>query len=180
MYSKALLNLSQERSGMTSMQETHQMMMRDETVIQLLSSGKEDANQVAANFMAALDYVVESLKVKNERQANPIDHVVIRLDASDCKEAIRMYPESRYRTFLSCDMEHLFDCIKSSDINFGHTKMFIANMKVNPKVPFMVKEIDYLEKIMHLFCGETDYQVKWGLVKTNSVVRVGIGILYQE
>lgn len=179
MDSKALLNLSQERSGLTSMQETHQMM-RDDTVIQLLSSGKEDANQVAANFMAALDYAAESTVVRKERQVNPIDHVVIMLDASDYKEAIRMYPQSRYRRFLSCDMEHLFDCIKSSDIKFGHTKMLIGNIKVNPKVPFMVKEIDYLEKIAALFCGDNDYQVKWGLVKTNSIVRVGIDILYQE
>lgn len=164
---------------MNSMQETRQMM-RDNTVIQLLSSGKEDANQVAANFMAALDYAAESSVVKKERQVNPIDHVVIRLDASDYKKAIEMYPESKYRNFVSCDMPHLYNHIMSADISFGHTKMLIANMKVNPKVPFMVKEIDYLERILHLFCGENDYQVKWGLVKTNSVVRVGIDILYQE
>lgn len=155
--------------------------MMDDTVMQLLIGRQDgDENQIAANFMEALDYAAESTVVKKERQTNPIDHVVIRLDASDYKEAIKMFPESRYRRFVSCDMEHLYECIKSSDINFGHTKMLIGNIKVNPKVPFMVKEIDYLEKIASLFCGDNDCQVKWGLVKTNSVVRVGIGILYQE
>lgn len=158
-----------------------QSKMIDDTIHQLLYEicHTTDKGKVAESFKLAIEYATDSEKNKTIRKNKPMDRVVIGLDSDDYKEVLDLYPESKRLYIVSLDMPHLYKSIMSSGATFGKTHLLIADLKINPSFPFMTRGIDYLEKTTELFC-DGEKNVKWGLVKTNCVVRVGIDLIYQE
>lgn len=158
-----------------------QSKMIDDTIHQLLYEicHTTDKGKVAESFKLAIEYATDSEKNKTIRKNKPMDTIIIGLDADDYSDVFDLYPKSKRLYIVSVDMPHLYKSIVSSGAAFGNTHLLIANLKINPAFPFMTREIDYLEKITELFCDE-ERNVKWGLVKSNSVAKIGIDIVYQE
>ena len=181
---KTMLYIGQIFNHNIMKRKTHrhvQSKMVDDTIHQLLYEicHTTDKEKVAECFKLAIEYATDSEKNKTIRKNKPMDRVVIGLDSDDYKEVLDLYPESKWLYIVSLDMPHLYKSIMSSGATFGKTHLLIADLKINPSFPFMTREIDYLEKITELFC-DGERNVKWGLVKTNSVAKIGIDIVYQE
>lgn len=181
---KTMLYIGQIFNHNIMKRKTHrhvQSKMVDDTIHQLLYEicHTTDKEKVAECFKLAIEYATDTERNKSFRKSKPVDTVIIGLDADDYSDVFDLYPKSKRLYIVSVDMPHLYKSIVSSCAAFGNTHLLIANLKINPAFPFMTREIDYLEKITELFCDE-EKNVKWGLVKTNSVAKIGIDIVYQE
>lgn len=152
----------------------------DDTVDWLLSqyvrTQKDEC--MANNLELAIDYAAAATENAEDRQ-HPWHKTIISLDENDYRKVYEKYPESKRATFVSCDLQHLYERIKASSIKFGKTKLLILNLKYNPVFDLETKDFDIIEQIAKLFCGE-DWEVTWGLLQTNSVVRIGVELIYQE
>lgn len=169
-----------DRQFITKMNETNRHIYKDDTVEWLMKEAIRNGTGESTehNLKLALDYAAAySENIEDRKQ--PWKEVIVRLDENDYDDVYKKFPESKKVFFVSCDLQHLYERIKLAPIKFGNTKLLILNLKYNPIWDLKTKDINVIAHIAELFGGK-DYDVRWGLVQTNCVVRVGVELIYQE